>query len=386
MTDKYKNLIGSIRTLSDGIETRQEYDTLINKIKNIVRGNAAKGDDNKDPTGTRTNALRKSIQNNIHKKIDEEEKMAAKNFGLSQSLIDAVSRVAESTSTYQVKYNNYSDGVPDVVAYTGTHEPAATATAVLLKKRGHNKVRLYKNGKIVADKGLTKEEVEQIDELSPKTLGSYVKKATSSNDPRSISNLSSKAAYELATTGGGEPDDHKSFKRSASINLAVTRLINRLRKEEVEQKEESDISEGGTGNAMKTLQDKMRIMANLKGEPEKKKPEEEKKKEAVKEESDLEEGRRGRPPKVGSAAYAAQMANAQEDEPDQHIIMQLKKAADSTDKPHVITFKKGAKAVHHAIAQKALDRYMGQKTADKRKHQKYLATSHENLISYASGK
>ena len=38
MTDKYKNLIGSIRTLSDGIETRQEYDTLINKIKNIVNG------------------------------------------------------------------------------------------------------------------------------------------------------------------------------------------------------------------------------------------------------------------------------------------------------------------------------------------------------------
>ena len=82
-----------------------------------------------------------------------------------------------------------------------------------------------------------KEEVEQIDELSPKTLGSYVKKATSSNDARSISNLSSKAAYKLATTDGedeGEEEDHKSYKRSASISKAV----NRLTKEEVEQIEE----------------------------------------------------------------------------------------------------------------------------------------------------
>ena len=84
---------------------------------------------------------------------------------------------------------------------------------------------------------LTREEVEQIDELSPKTLGSYVKKATSSNDARSISNLSSKAAYKLATTDGedeGEEEDHKSYKRSASISKAV----NRLTKEEVEQIEE----------------------------------------------------------------------------------------------------------------------------------------------------
>ena len=88
-----------------------------------------------------------------------------------------------------------------------------------------------------------KEEVEQIDELSPKTLGSYVKKATSSNDARSISNLSSKAAYKLATTDGedeGEEEDHKSYKRSASISKAV----NRLTKEEVEQIDEGPFSNG----------------------------------------------------------------------------------------------------------------------------------------------
>ena len=88
-----------------------------------------------------------------------------------------------------------------------------------------------------------KEEVEQIDELIPKTLGSYVKKATSSNDARSISNLSSKAAYKLATTDGedeGEEEDHKSYKRSASISKAV----NRLTKEEVEQIDEGPFSNG----------------------------------------------------------------------------------------------------------------------------------------------
>ena len=81
------------------------------------------------------------------------------------------------------------------------------------------------------------EEVEQIDELSPKTLGSYVKKATSSNDARSISNLSSLAAAKLAVPfdgDEGEEEDHKSYKRSASISKAV----NRLTKEEVEQIDE----------------------------------------------------------------------------------------------------------------------------------------------------
>ena len=74
-------------------------------------------------------------------------------------------------------------------------------------------------------------------------MGSYVKKATSSNDARSISNLSSKAAYKLATTDGedeGEEEDHKSYKRSASISKAV----NRLTKEEVEQIDEGPFSNG----------------------------------------------------------------------------------------------------------------------------------------------
>lgn len=73
---------------------------------------------------------------------------------------------------------------------------------------------------------LAKEEVEPIEELSKKTLASYAKKASSSSDDRSASNLASRAAAKLASDGDddGEKDDMKSFQRSKGIGRAVDRL------------------------------------------------------------------------------------------------------------------------------------------------------------------
>ena len=79
-----------------------------------------------------------------------------------------------------------------------------------------------------------KEEV--VNELTKKTLSSYIKKASSSSDERSASNLASKAAAKLAADDGkddGEKDDMKSFQRSKGIGRAVDRLA----KEEVELSE-----------------------------------------------------------------------------------------------------------------------------------------------------
>ena len=64
-------------------------------------------------------------------------------------------------------------------------------------------------------------------ELSKDTLSSYAKKASSSGDERSASNLASRAAYKLATaepSDDGERDDRKSFNRSKGIGRAVDRL------------------------------------------------------------------------------------------------------------------------------------------------------------------
>ena len=88
-----------------------------------------------------------------------------------------------------------------------------------------------------------KEEVEldeeQLDELSPKTLGSYVKKATSHGQGSadgSIHNLATQAADDYHSGIEGGPEDKKSYKRSKGI----TRAVNKLTKEETEDQSEQE--------------------------------------------------------------------------------------------------------------------------------------------------
>lgn len=73
-----------------------------------------------------------------------------------------------------------------------------------------------------------KEEVEQLDELSKNTLGSYIKKASSSSHENSAPNLASRGAYELGKNpdgNAGEADDMKSYKRSKFIGKAVDKIL-----------------------------------------------------------------------------------------------------------------------------------------------------------------
>ena len=65
-----------------------------------------------------------------------------------------------------------------------------------------------------------------VNELSIDTLKDYIKKASSSGEENSASNLASRAAHKLATgdEDDGESDDHKSFMRSKGIHKAVDRL------------------------------------------------------------------------------------------------------------------------------------------------------------------
>jgi hypothetical protein len=69
-----------------------------------------------------------------------------------------------------------------------------------------------------------KEEV--INELSKKTLGSYIKKASSPTGEKSNVNLASRAAAKLAADGedDGEKDDRKAYHRSIGIGRAAGKL------------------------------------------------------------------------------------------------------------------------------------------------------------------
>ena len=87
------------------------------------------------------------------------------------------------------------------------------------------------------EKGLTRSDAQgvvdaemmqkkPVNELSLATLRDYIKKASSSGEENSVSNLASRAAHKLATgdEDDGEADDHKSFMRSKGIHKAVDRL------------------------------------------------------------------------------------------------------------------------------------------------------------------
>jgi hypothetical protein len=82
------------------------------------------------------------------------------------------------------------------------------------------------------------EESEQIDELSKKTLGSYIVKSLVPSSEKSVSNLASKGGYKLGQAPdndytAGEKEDAKAVKRSLGVLTAVRKMT----------KEEADIAE-----------------------------------------------------------------------------------------------------------------------------------------------
>jgi hypothetical protein len=100
-------------------------------------------------------------------------------------------------------------------------------------------------GKKILKRGdkLRAEEVEELDELSKKTLGSYVIKSLAPSSEKSVSNLASKGGYKLGKAHdddytAGEKEDAKSVKRSLGVLTAVRKMT----KEEIEGLEEYAVS------------------------------------------------------------------------------------------------------------------------------------------------
>lgn len=79
---------------------------------------------------------------------------------------------------------------------------------------------------------LTKEETEQIDEISKKTLGSYVKKATGS----AIGIGANITAQTMSSKGKADPDDKRQLRNRMT---GVSRATDRLTKESVEELDEN---------------------------------------------------------------------------------------------------------------------------------------------------
>jgi hypothetical protein len=96
---------------------------------------------------------------------------------------------------------------------------------------------------------------EQIDELSKKTLGSYVIKSLAPSSEKSVSNLASKGGYKLGQAHdndytAGEKEDAKSVKRSLGVLTAVRKMT----KEQSELEEKLDMKKASMGTVIKDFQ------------------------------------------------------------------------------------------------------------------------------------
>jgi hypothetical protein len=229
---------------------------------------------------------------------------------------------------------------------------------------------------------MKKEELEQMDELKKLTYASYIKKAALS---RGIHGME---------TGAAIPNKEKMaepLNKMKKRQIGIEKAANKLAKEEVEQVDE--VSSKTLDAYRKKAFDKHPEEGHPKYEKRKAgrllafqkltgtlgKPKVAAGKDVEEQVQQVEEGRRGRPPKdpVARAKFYAAVA----DEPDQHIMMQVKKASDS-EKPFHVTFKDGQKhPVEPGHAKKVLGKYMAMKPLEKRAFQKKIAKSHKSFMS-----
>jgi hypothetical protein len=263
------------------------------------------------------------------------------------------------------RYINKAKDSIDTASYRQGHKEAHGSSSKPLEK----KLTKRHKGISTAVKKLTKEESEQIDELSKATLGSYVKKATNQAFSRGYSGGAMTVRGDMnrdsAEEKAGEKNVHKAIKRVSG----VTKAVNKLTKEEQdfvdslndETFEEVEITEA-RGRPRKAGAKDFTIHPKTKEKLMHNNPEHMKKIEVLQKNGILEK------PKV---------------EAGQHIMNQLRKAKTSMLGGSKINFTHGdSKEVSGTHAAKILTKYAGMKPDEKENFQKFVGHSHENLMKH----
>jgi hypothetical protein len=255
-------------------------------------------------------------------------------------------------------------------------------------------------------------DLEQIDELSKKTLGSYIKKASGAEKPKNVMDPKNVPLTKIAAYQGDSETGHfgsrfnqatydKAERLHKNRSQGITRAADKLAKEEVE------IDEGVTNPEIKKAY--ADLLKTPGGSSERKAAVRHYKslrQNAVKEEVELDEAR-GRPKKAGARDFTIHpktkeklMHNNPEHvkrierlqkngilpkpktEANQHIIQQLQRAKTSMRGGETINFTHGdSKHVAGTHAAKLLDKYAGMRPNEKEAFQKKIGHSHENLKS-----
>lgn len=214
---------------------------------------------------------------------------------------------------------------------------------------------------------LTKEEFEQLDEISKGTLGSYIKKATSAGDERSISNFRKEEA-ELEEAVGDNHLHVQQVKHEGQTKYKVHAVGKNFADgikvgEHLSDTELDDFSEMGgkikhvkpaAAKPMKEARSLSAILDEARGRPSKK---------ASEDEDEDDEG-----PDTGPEA-------------DQNIMVHLRKSTD-TEGNHDVKFSDGSShKVPAHVAHKVLGAMEKLKPADRAKIQSHIQQSHANLMA-----
>lgn len=213
----------------------------------------------------------------------------------------------------------------------------------------------YRNDPSTKSARIVSEDLEQIDELSKKTLGSYVKKAAGHVGAEGLT-----AGLKIKSGENPTPNLNKALKRQKGIETAA----NKLTKEEQEFIDalNNDTLDEARGRPRKAGAKDFTIHPKTKEKLMHNNPEHMKKIEALQRTGALQK------PKT---------------EAGQHIINQLRKASTSMTGGTTVHFTHGdSKHVSSAHAAKALDKYAGMKPNEKEDFQKKIGHSHENLMKH----
>jgi hypothetical protein len=170
------------------------------------------------------------------------KKSAEKHAGISENLIDEVAHNWATKKTddgYEWNVHRVEYGKPMTILHKGTARSRASAA-----NQAKKHVMKYRR--------LTTEEVEQIDELSKKTLGSYIKKANKDSVSRGIE-------YGFSRD---KKDSLSALEKLPNRTKGIKRATDKLTKEEVEQIDElsperlakyKKQAEKQSGSLMKTM-------------------------------------------------------------------------------------------------------------------------------------
>jgi hypothetical protein len=164
--------------------------------------------------------------------------------------IDELKR--ETVRTYYNKAIAQGKPIADKMKMVGGDFSSDGSDTKTLRKRGAGVTMALKRrrGEIKMS-----EDSEQINELSKKTLGSYVIKSLAPSSEKSVSNLASKGGYKLGQAHdddytAGEKEDAKSVKRSLGVLTAVRKMT----KEQSELEEKLDMKKASMGTVVKDFQ------------------------------------------------------------------------------------------------------------------------------------